>query len=58
MVQKFILDVFCSQNMGLKGSFDVLGHSEDVMQGTKVYTLSDRNVRRGAYAKSSWPGTF
>ncbi|XP_022948928.1 uncharacterized protein LOC111452434 isoform X2 [Cucurbita moschata] len=44
------------ENMGYKGSLDAQRHSEDVRQGTKVYTLSDRNVRRGAYAKSSWPG--
>lgn len=53
-----VVDVICSQNMGYKGSLDAQRNSEDVRQGTKVYTLSDRNVRRGAYAKSSWPGTF
>ncbi|KAL0554298.1 hypothetical protein IC582_008216 [Cucumis melo] len=44
------------ENVGYKGSLDAQRNSEDVRQGTKVYTLSDRNVRRGAYAKSSWPG--
>ncbi|XP_022980507.1 uncharacterized protein LOC111479877 isoform X1 [Cucurbita maxima] len=44
------------ENMGYKGSLEAQRNSEDVRQGTKVYTSSDRNVRRGAYAKSSRPG--
>lgn len=44
------------ENTGYKGSVDPRRHPEDVGQGVKFHTFSDRNVRRGGYTRNVVPG--
>lgn len=42
--------------MGHEGSADPRRYSESVGQGMQTNTYSDRNVRKGAYARNVLPG--
>ncbi|XP_015865871.3 GBF-interacting protein 1-like isoform X2 [Ziziphus jujuba] len=44
------------ENMGHEGSADPRRYSESVGQGMQTNTYSDRNVRKGAYARNVLPG--
>ncbi|XP_024022469.1 GBF-interacting protein 1-like isoform X1 [Morus notabilis] len=44
------------ESAGNDSSTDPRGHSEVKGQGSKVNTFSDRNARRGGYARNSLPG--
>lgn len=44
------------ENTGFQVSADVRRHSENVGQGVKFHTFSDRNVRRGGHTRNAGPG--